>query len=303
MNAVIRVSLLVLFAFSIQWSSLAQSSDSLKMDSANQSRFVNGLAANDESVFEEVSRLPVAQGAPLLLVYVNDASTNRERAERARDRLRKMPGFSSYMKQRILKKRSRPGGEYEMDEFRKLRSVGGDESAAAAAPFLFVDDPTLLFADDFAEGPINSMALEALVDMHVPDAPKDKSYPGYTAPDIKEWKAWAEKKGYRDPTIPPLMTLQQKGVPPDAIARSAAILAGAKVSPSITPTPPASVQTQAPAPSTPLSAPLQNAKPATPPPVAQTLGSINQRRAPIWPWLVGIAALIVIVALVFKRRA
>lgn len=57
---------------------------------------------------------------------------------------------------------------------------------------------------------------------------------------------------------------------------------------------------------TPASAPVPDATPATSPqpanPVAQTPALPAERKAPVWPWLVGIVALVVIVALVFKRR-
>ena len=51
----------------------------------------------------------------------------------------------------------------------------------------------------------------------------------------------------------------------------------------------------------PAASPLASPAPTTP--VAQTPAATVQQRAPAWPWLIGIAALIVIVAVALKRRA
>lgn len=271
---------------------------------SDKSRLFNGISNSDERAFDEVSRLPIERAAPLLLAYVDDASTNLQRALRARKTIRQIPGFSIYMKRRILEKRTRAGGEYDMVEFQLLGAIGGQESAAAVAPFLFVDDPTLVVADDYAAGPINWMALEALEKMHLPDAPADRSFPGYTAPDLSDWKAWAEKKGYRDEKIPPLITLAQKGVSPEAIARSNAILAGGGASPTVTPS---AEQTQSVKPSgespPPLPSPSDSAKRASPAAEAPASATEHLRRAPLWPWIVGTLGLFVIIAIVLKRRA
>lgn len=58
-----------------------------------------------------------------------------------------------------------------------------------------------------------------------------------------------------------------------------------------------------PTPTTPVptSTPIASTAPATP--VAQTPAVPVEERAPVWPWLVGILALIVIVAVALKRRA
>lgn len=251
MNPLIRISLCILTIF-VQGTGMGQD---LNGENAARTRLMNGLENNDAGAFAEASKLPIGQAAPLLLIYVNDTSTNRERAERATETLRKIPGFSGYMKQRILEKRTQPGGEYSINEFRILRAIGGDEAAAAAAPFLFVDDPPLMVANDYSAGPIRYDALNALIEMHLPDAPRG---------DLKEWKVWAEKKGYREVTIPPLITLEQKGIPANAITQSDAILAGSKASPTDTlPARSSGVQTQTKATSTTASAPFSSSVKST----------------------------------------
>lgn len=65
-------------------------------------------------------------------------------------------------------------------------------------------------------------------------------------------------------------------------------------------TPPlvAAVATATPVPpSTPVASPAPTTS------VAQTPAAVVERKSPVWPWVVGIAALIAILALVFKRRA
>jgi len=232
-------------------------------------RLVNGLANAEPSVFEEARRLPISQAAPLLLPYVDDASTNRERAEQARAAVRSIPGFAEYMKGRLLEKRILPGGEYQMQEFRLLDVIGGNEAAAAVAPFLFVDDPPLLMADDFSAGQIKYDALNALRDMHLEGAPKG---------GLAEWRAWAENKGFHDPKIPPLITLEQKGVSVEAIARSNAIMAGGTPDSAFKPTDagvvPRQTSTPIPTPTQPVSTPTVS--PSSSP---RVLGPIDKERA------------------------
>lgn len=51
----------------------------------------------------------------------------------------------------------------------------------------------------------------------------------------------------------------------------------------------------------PVTIPTASPQPATP--VAQTPAVPAEHRAPVWPWLVGIAAFVVIIAVALKRRA
>jgi hypothetical protein len=73
----------------------------------------------------------------------------------------------------------------------------------------------------------------------------------------------------------------------------------------INPTPDPAAAT--PAAATPTrSTPVPTATPATPSPapaVAESPAPVVERKSPVWPWVVGIAALIAILALIFKRRA
>jgi hypothetical protein len=64
------------------------------------------------------------------------------------------------------------------------------------------------------------MALNALTNMKWVDGPKNRQYEGYSAPLLEDWRAWAVKKGYKDETISPLITLEEKGVRPKTIERS-----------------------------------------------------------------------------------
>lgn len=59
---------------------------------------------------------------------------------------------------------------------------------------------------------------------------------------------------------------------------------------------------EAPVIAAPLAVPLTPSPPATTP-LVQSSGINAERKAPAWPWLVGIAALIAILALFFKRRS
>lgn len=59
---------------------------------------------------------------------------------------------------------------------------------------------------------------------------------------------------------------------------------------------------EAPVIAAPLAVPLTPSPPATTP-LVQSSGINAERKAPVWPWLVGIAALIAILALFFKRRS
>jgi hypothetical protein len=69
--------------------------------------------------------------------------------------------------------------------------------------------------------------------------------------------------------------------------------------PSVTP----ARTTATPTPATPVTTAKPIISPAPITQVDQTPSPTVQRRAPVWPWLVGIAALVVVVAVVSKRRA
>jgi hypothetical protein len=81
--------------------------------------------------------------------------------------------------------------------------------------------------------------------------------------------------------------------PDPALDRNAA------ASPSSTPTKPSTPART----STPNPVAMPTGSPQLATPVAQTPAVTVERKSPIWPWLVGIAALLVIVALALKRRA
>jgi hypothetical protein len=69
-------------------------------------------------------------------------------------------------------------------------------------------------------------------------------------------------------------------------------------------TPPPDAQPKSPTPELPApSTPVPTATPAPTTPVAQTPAIAAERRSPVWPWVVGILALVVIVAFALKRRA
>lgn len=65
----------------------------------------------------------------------------------------------------------------------------------------------------------------------------------------------------------------------------------------------AAAQTATPVPSTPVPTATPNATPPPTTPLAQTPVAPLDRRLPWWPWAIGIAALAVIVSLVWKRRS
>lgn len=63
---------------------------------------------------------------------------------------------------------------------------------------------------------------------------------------------------------------------------------------------PSVAETSVPATPVPRATPAPSTKPATP--LAQTPAANVEQRTSVWPWIVGILVLVVIVALVFKRR-
>ncbi len=257
------------------------------------SQIQNRIENGDQGAIEEAAKLPINQAVSLLSIYAHDASTNKARAEQARETLRNLPGLSAHMKHQLLKLRSKPAGEYDTSkEFELLVAIGGEESAAATAPFLFVDDPPVLLGDDMATLSIKVQAVYALANMHLPDRPVDKEYYQLDDSDIEAWKAWAIKKGYKDNSIPQLMTFEEKGIPPKIAAQTEAVLARAKAESQATP------QATPPPQSTPLLAastprPSATATPA----VAMEKSSFN---FPIIP--VGILVLAIIGGAVFFLR-
>lgn len=86
---------------------------------------------------------------------------------------------------------------------------------------------------------------------------------------------------------------------PTAISGSGLLVSSPQAKNAATPAPPVATPTRA----TPVPTAKPVASPAPTTSVAQTPAAVVERRSPAWPWVVGIAALVVIVALIFKRRA
>lgn len=183
--------------------------------------------------------------------------------------------------------------------FDLLAVVGGDNAAAAAAPFLFVDDSPVLLSNDSGTSPINYQAIKSLANMHLSDRPVDKEYYDLKAADIEAWKTWAIKKGYIDNSIPRLMTFEEKEVPLRITAQTEAALARAKSESQATP------QATAMPPSTPtLATPTLAA--STPRPSGTATPTVAAEKPastgfPVVP-LVILAALIALAAVFFLRR-
>lgn len=295
MSAKLIAAFFLCFAIGMQDLVFAQTPEGLR-SKAEISQLQNRIETGEQSAFEDAAKLPINEAVNLLEIYALDASTNKARAEKARDVLRKLPGLTNYMKQRVLTKRVTRGAEYDVvGDFDLLAAIGGAAAAAACAPFLFVDDPVVFFENqDYSVASIKQQAAIALTKMQLPDGLPGKKYYDFGSDDIAEWKAWAIEKGYRDISITPLVTLQQRGLPPDIIGRSEALQVNTKARPPAT-TPPFSTS------ATPPVVPL-NATPALPTGDSRTPVVPSERKTLMWPWLVGGAALIVIVALALKRH-
>jgi len=270
-----------------------------QLSKAEMSHLQNRIETGEQSAFEAAAKLPINEAVGLLGIYALDASNDKARAERAREVLRKLPELTKYMKQRVLRKRVTPSAEHDVvGDFDLLAVIGDDSAAAATAAFLFVDDPVVFFDNqDYSVASIKQQAAIALTKMQLPDGLPGKKYYDFGCDDIAEWKAWAIERGYRDSSIPALVTLRERGLTPSIIAQSEALQARAKAGPPApaTPLPSAAGSLQIPV--------IPNGSPALPVGVSRTPAVPSERSAPVWPWVVGIAALIAVVAFALKRRA
>lgn len=257
------------------------------------SRIQNAIEAGDGRAFEEAAKLRINEAVDLLAIYALGA--DKARSARALEVLRGLPGLSAHMKQRLLSLRSKPAGEYDMPkEFDLLVAVGGERAAAATAPFLFVSDAVVSLGVDYSTSPVWYQAVKALSDMHLQDRPVNKEYFDLTAADVEAWKRWAKEKGYKDDTMPHLMTFKEKGVPAKLIARSyAASRSGHPSSPA------AAQQDAAPTASGPRPVPASSSITRK---VAESPAAFVEREPRVWLWLAGIVTVLVIVALALKRR-
>lgn len=158
----------------------------------------NGIEKNDAGSFEAASKLPAEIAVPILRIYALDVSTDKLRAERASEALRRVPGFSEYMK-RSLDEKIRSGyySSKLSDDFSLLATVGGDGSAKVVAPYLFFKDTDLTYpSGDFSVPSPRQDACIALNKMMLSDGPPGKKPWDYAEKDIYEWRQWAIKNGY-----------------------------------------------------------------------------------------------------------
>ena len=152
------------------------------------------------------------------------------------------------------------------------------------------ESPKMIFFEDVAVAP-TSMAAASVIKATILESPV---FP----PEVKEWAK----------RLPKVSVGLRDGVRAWWKVNKAAIERGDYQA--VTPVEPGTdaavakpddTATPAPATPAPIATPAASSQPVTP--VAQTPASPAERKSPVWPWLVGIAALIAIIAVVLKRRA
>ena len=152
------------------------------------------VGAGDKQALSELAGMNPVVAVPILAHYAKDRSTDAERAAVALATLKKVRGIRSYFRLRIAELHHHPGGDFDtLNEFNTLVIIGTKEAVVAAAPFLFDDSGPNEPAPgtDFSVGaPLKYQAVDALMKMHLPDAPTNKPFYAANNEDIHKWRAW-----------------------------------------------------------------------------------------------------------------
>jgi hypothetical protein len=258
-------------------------SDDLKLQSIRQRAFQN----NQPHVLAEAVILPPEVALPFLSrclqVYRNEKGPFFKEALSA---IETVDGYEQYFAAK-LDAASKSGG-VDNESFEILSLIGTPKAQAVIAPYLF----------DFAMTPSNGHTLSevnalsaafSLGNMNLRDAPTKVRPDSYKSKDITAWQEWAIDRGLvahsQKAHVPGWLIEIESQVPTPGLDPAPAVLA--------TPSAPATL--------------VQGTKlavggsPATP--NNRTSDLPAERKAPVWPWLVGIAALTGIAVLVWNRRA
>ena len=152
------------------------------------------VGSGDKQALSELAGLDPVVAIPILAHYAKDRSTDAERADIARDTLKKVHGVRDYFRRRIKAFHNENGGDADTaPEFRTLTLIGNKDAVAVAAPFLFDDSGPKEPAPgtDFSVGaPLKYQAVFALMDMKLSDAPTNKPFYAANEEDIKKWREW-----------------------------------------------------------------------------------------------------------------
>lgn len=239
----------------------------------------------DFTAFSDAATMPAAAAIPFLWWYADQISIPAHTPALAA--LKQVHGYESYFATKLAEASAKGGVDEK--SFQILSAIGTHEATAVVAPYLF-DLTTIRTGEDTFSSTAAVSASLSLGRMKLDDAPIQKSADSYNADDIVEWQKWAVIQG-----------LVPKGwnsrVGKGEVLRQLRTTEKAELSqPAPAPIPtthlPASSQSSAPA-----------AIPLPLPAVTHTTGPTLERKALVWPWVAGIFAVIVIVAVAVGRRA
>lgn len=156
------------------------------------SKEINGqVRSGNKQALRKLSALDLASAVPLLSIYARDKDTDAELAAIAIDTLRQMPGLRAYFSKHIAELHKGQNASFNtLEEFRTLELIRTKDAVAAAAPFLFSEDPPDPIEGDCAYSPLSDQALFALMKMNLPDAPTHKPFYAANDEDMKKWRDW-----------------------------------------------------------------------------------------------------------------
>jgi len=237
----------------------------------------------ENSALLELATMPASITIPLLSNVLRNSKKGSQKYGSAREAIIQNPETTNYFRERLAEAEKRGG--VDEDAFEILGKFASTDGPVLVAPYLFSRNTYKGTGDELARDTI-VCAAQSLGEMGLANAPTNKHPGAYKGADILAWQKWAISKG--------LVPVATKTHIPQWLAD---LDASASHPPAVESPAAADTSTQP----TPLPTTAQATRPS--PTTAENPAPVVERRSAMWPWVVGSAALIAIVARLFKRRA
>jgi hypothetical protein len=243
------------------------------------------IEAGDYTALADAASMPAGVSIPYLWWYADQAS--HPAREPARAALKNVRGYEGYFVTK-LGAASASGGVDEQS-FEILSVIGTHEAAAVVAPYLFDFTTTDAGSDTLSSIAAVSAAI-SLGGMKLPGAAVQGDQKFCNADDVVAWQKWAVAQGM----VPKEWSSR---VGNDKVLRQLRAVEEAELVQSRHPSTPKVIHPS----SERSSPPIDTAFPSST--VARSPAPLLERSALVWPWIAGLVALIVIVAVAMARRA
>ena len=195
MNYLCRFSLMVLILPALVNVALSGREDEMKIKARAIAH--EASSENRPDALKRLADLPPSVAIPCLLTYIDPRYNETPGQRVALSVIRNMLGVSDYFLKQIKEHNTGIDAAYKVhQDFEMLELIANEESAKAAALFLFDDSRAIQIEADNSASDIRWQAATALTRMKLPNAPVIKDDILLNEEDLHTWRHWAIEQKY-----------------------------------------------------------------------------------------------------------